>query len=205
MLDMVIHHATIMIMSIEHKDSPQKINNYAKLDTYVVERQSRNRVLTSNTKVKVTGVAIGASVIVTLLFGLGSSFAQTNMTTNTTTIYATAVNANPLVYHLSSSDPWRASIALSDANTMRSIGHNVTLLLSIEGVQLGVENPHHHLGLNNLVQNVTDFIGNGGKVVVCKICLEIAGYDTLDIVNGATIATPEITSKILTNATVVDY
>jgi predicted peroxiredoxin len=75
---------------------------------------------------------------------------------------------------------------------MRSIGHNVTLLLSIEGVQLGVKNPHHHLGLNNLVQNVTDFIEVGGNVVVCKVCLEIAGYNTLDIINGATIATPEI-------------
>lgn len=194
-----------MIMSIEHKNCPQKINNYAKLDTYVVERQSRNRVYTSNIMVMVMGVAIEASVIVTLLFRLASSFAQTNMTTNTTAIYATAVNANPLVYHLSSSDPWRASIALTDASSMRSIGHNVTLLLSIEGVQLGVENPHHHLGLNNLVQNVTDFIEGGGKVVVCKVCLEIAGYNTLDIINGATIATPEITSKLLTNATVVDY
>jgi predicted peroxiredoxin len=127
------------------------------------------------------------------------------MITNTATIYATAVNANPLVYHLSSSDPWRASIALTDASSMRSMGHNVTLLLSIEGVQIGVENPHHHLGLNNLVQNVTDFIEGGGKVVVCKVCLEIAGYNTLDLINGATIATPEITSKLLTNATVVDY
>ena len=192
-------------MSIEHKYSSQKINYYAKLNTYVLERQSRNRVHRSNRMVMVTGVAVEISVIVTLLFGLVSSFAQTNMTTNTTTIYATAVNANPLVYHLSSSDPWRASIALTDASSMRSIGHNVTLLLSIEGVQIGVENPHHHLGLNNLVQNVTDFIEGGGKVVVCKVCLEIAGYNTLDIINGATIATPEITSKLLTNATVVDY
>jgi predicted peroxiredoxin len=194
-----------MIMSIEHKYSSQKINYYAKLNTYVLERQSRNRVHRSNRMVMVTGVAVEVSVIVTLLFGLVSSFAQTNMTTNTTTIYATAVNANPLVYHLSISDPWRASIALTDASSMRSIGHNVTLLLSIEGVQIGVENPHHHLGLNNLVQNVTDFIEGGGKVVVCKVCLEIAGYNTLDIINGATIATPEITSKLLTNATVVDY
>ena len=193
-----------MIMSIEHKYSPQKINYYAKLNTYVLERQSRNRVHRSNRMVMVTGVAVEVSVIVTLLFGLVSSFAQTNMTTNTTTIYATAVNANPLVYHLSSSDPWRASIALTDASSMRSIGHNVTLL-SIEGVQIGVENPHHHLGLNNLVQYVTDFIEGGGKVVVCKVCLEIAGYNTLDLINGATIATPEITSKLLTNATVVDY
>lgn len=171
----------------------------------VLERQSRNKVHRSKRMVIVTGVAVEVFVIVTLLFGLTSSFAQTNMTTNTTTIYSTAVNANPLVYHLSSADPWRASIALTDASSMRSIGHNVTLLLSIEGVQLGVENPHHHLGLNNLVQNVTDFIEGGGKVVVCKVCLEIAGYNTLDIINGATIATPEITSKLLTNATVVDY
>ena len=52
------------------------------------------------------------------------SYAQT--ITNTT---AMSLNANPLVFHLSSSDPWRASIALSDANAMKDLGHNVTLLL----------------------------------------------------------------------------
>jgi predicted peroxiredoxin len=109
------------------------------------------------------------------------------------------------VYHLSSSDPWRASIAVSDATAMKNLGHNVTLLLSIEGVQIGVQNPHHHLGLNNLVQNVTDFINGGGKVVVCKVCLGIAGYDEIDTINGTIIATPEITSKVLANATVIDY
>jgi predicted peroxiredoxin len=106
---------------------------------------------------------------------------------------------------LSSSDPWRASIAVSEATTIKNLGHNVTLLLSIEGVQIGVQNPHHHLGLNNLVQNVTDFINTGGHVVVCKVCLEVAGYDTIDTINGTIIATPEITSKLLTNATVIDY
>lgn len=88
---------------------------------------------------------------------------------------------------------------------MKNLGHNVTLLLSIEGVQVGVQNLYHHLGLNNLVQNVTDFINIGGQVVVCKVCLEIAGYDTIDTINGTIIATPKITSKLLTNATVIDY
>jgi hypothetical protein len=46
--------------------------------------------------------------------------------TNTTAI---SFNANPLVYHLGSSDPWRASIAFSDSNAMKDLGHNVTLLL----------------------------------------------------------------------------
>lgn len=115
------------------------------------------------------------------------------------------LNASPLVYHLSNSDPWRTSIAVSDATAMKNLGHNVTLLLSIEGVQVGVQNLYHHLGLNNLVQNVTDFINIGGQVVVCKVCLENAGYDTIDTINGTIIATPKITSKLLTNATVIDY
>ena len=81
--------------------------------------------------------------IIFLVFGfIPLSYAQT--ITNTTAI---GLTVNPLVYHLSSSDPWRASIAVSDANAMKDLGHNVTLLLSIEGVQLEVQKPHHHLGL----------------------------------------------------------
>jgi predicted peroxiredoxin len=152
--------------------------------------------------VVISSLGVGVIIIIILLFGFfhHSSYAQS--LANTTAI---TVNANPLVYHLSSSDPWRASIAVSDAIAMKNVGHNVTLLLSIEGVQIGVQNPHHHLGLNNLVQNVTDFINTGGQVVVCKVCLEVAGYDTADTINGTIIATPEITSKLLTNATVIDY
>jgi hypothetical protein len=41
-----------------------------------------------------------------------------------------------------------------------------------------------------------DFINGGGKVVVCKVCLEFAGYDTTETINGTIIATPEITSKL---------
>ena len=55
------------------------------------------------------------------------------------------------------------------------------------------------------MQNGTDCRNSGGQVVVCKVCLEIAGYDTIDTINGTIIATPKITSKLLTNATVIDY
>jgi enamine deaminase RidA (YjgF/YER057c/UK114 family) len=52
--------------------------------------------------------------------------------------YACAkVIGNPLVYHLSSDEPWRATVAISDATTLLKLGHNVTLLLSVEGVQIG--------------------------------------------------------------------
>ena len=69
---------------------------------------------------------------------------------------------NPLVYHLISDEPWRATVAISDATTMLKHGHNVTLLLSIEGVQMGVKHPHHYLGLDALTGNVSNFIVDGG-------------------------------------------
>jgi predicted peroxiredoxin len=114
-------------------------------------------------------------------------------------------NANPIVYHLTSNDPWRASIVISDVTNLKNLGYDVTLLLSIEGVQVGVKNPHHHLNLDNVVANVTNFIKDGGKVVVCGVCLGVAGFEPNEIIDGAIIGTDEITPKILTNATVITY
>ena len=114
-------------------------------------------------------------------------------------------NANPIVYHLTSNDPWRASIAISDATNLNNLGYNITLLLSIEGVQVGVKNPHHFLNLNDVVANVTNFIKDGGKVVVCGVCLRVAGFQPNEIIDGAIIGNDEITSKIFINATVVTY
>ena len=115
------------------------------------------------------------------------------------------VIGNPLVYHLSSDEPWRATVAISDATTQLKLGHNVTLLLSVEGVQIGVKHPHHYLGLDLLTRNVTNFIADGGKVIICEVCLRIAGYNNSDIIDGAVIGRPEILSNLLTNATVIDY
>ena len=116
-----------------------------------------------------------------------------------------AKNANPIVYHLTSNDPWRASIAISDAINLNNLGYNITVLLSIEGVQVGVKNPHHFLNLNDVVTNVTNFIKDGGKVVVCSVCLRVSGFQPNEIIDGAIIGNDEITSKIFVNATVVTY
>ena len=117
----------------------------------------------------------------------------------------TKKNANPIVYHLTSNDHWRSSIAISDATNLNNLGYNVTLLLSIEGVQVGVKNPHHFLNLDNVVANVSNFIKDGGKVVVCGVCLRVAGFEPNEIIDGAIIGTDEITPKLFTNATVVTY
>jgi predicted peroxiredoxin len=112
---------------------------------------------------------------------------------------------NPLVYHLSSDEPWRATVAISDATTMLKAGHNVTLLLSIEGVQIGVKHPHSYLGLDMLTRNVTNFIADGGRVIICEVCLRIAGYNNTDIIDKAIIGRPDILSSLLSRATVIDY
>ena len=138
-----------------------------------------------------SSVVIGAGIVHSVLSSSFSAIA-----------YAVA---NPLVYHLSSDEPWRATVAISDATTLLKLGHNVTLLLSVEGVQIGVMHPHHYLGLDTLTGNVTNFIADGGKVIICEICLRIAGYNNSDIIDGAIIGKPEIISDLLTNATVIDY
>src|SRR4051794_998446 len=94
--------------------------------------------------------------------------------------YAKEQTGNPLIYHLSSDEPWRVTVAISDATTMLKAGHNVTLLLSIQGVQIGVKHPHSYLGLDMLTRNVTNFIADGGKVIICEVCLKIAGYNNSD-------------------------
>ena len=119
--------------------------------------------------------------------------------------YAKEQIGNPLVYHLSSDEPWRATVAISDATTMLNLGHNVTLLLSIEGVQIGVKHPHHYLGLDMLTRNVTNFIDDGGRVIICEVCLRIAGYNNSDIIDRAIIGKPDIMSNLLSKATVIDY
>lgn len=65
--------------------------------------------------------------------------------------------------------------------------------------------PHHYLGLNSLTGNVTNFIADGGNVIICEVCLRIAGYNNSDIIDGAIIGKPEIISSLLSNATVIDY
>jgi len=119
--------------------------------------------------------------------------------------FAKQQTGNPLVYHLSSDEPWRATVAISDATTMLKAGHNVTLLLSIQGVQIGVKHPHSYLGLDMLTRNVTNFMADGGKVIICEVCLKIAGYNNSDIIDNAIIGKPQILSNLLSKATVIDY
>lgn len=153
---------------------------------------------------------LGIQKIICIL--LAFSFGLLLLTANNFTLFvnadnftSTISNKTKIVYHLSSDNPWRATIALSDSQTMLKMGYNVTLMLSIEGVQVGVKDPHYPLGLDMLTHNVTNFINEGGHVVICEICLHIAGYNNSEIVDGAIIGSPKTMSNLLNQTTVVDY
>jgi predicted peroxiredoxin len=141
-------------------------------------------------------IILTIAILFILLF---SSLVQVNA------INSSNHNKTKLVYHLSSDEPWRATVALSDSQTMLKMGYNVTLMLSIEGIQLGVKHPHNYLGLDRLTNNVTNFVNNGGNVIICEVCLKIAGYNNSDIIDGAIVGTPQIMSNLLNRTTVVDY
>lgn len=130
--------------------------------------------------------------------GFSDVYAQASESTENT-------NKTKMVYHLSSDEPWRATIALLDSQTMLRMGYNVTLMLSIEGVQLGVKEPHQYLGLQPLTKNVSDFISNGGTVIICEVCLKIAGYNNTNIIDGSIIGSPKVMANLLNQTTVVDY
>jgi predicted peroxiredoxin len=152
-------------------------------------------------------------IYLSIIFTLISSILFTNNNiksnffaySNPSSIDNNSSNKTKLVYHLSSDDPWRATVALSDSQTMLYNGYNVTLMLSIEGVQLGVKHPHHFLGLDLLTNNVTNFINKGGHVIICEVCLKIAGYNNSDIIDKAIIGNPQIMANLLNKTTVVDY
>jgi predicted peroxiredoxin len=75
----------------------------------------------------------------------------------------------------------------------------------VEGVQIGVKHPHHYLALDMLTRNVTNFIDDGGRVIICEVCLKIAGYNNNDIIDRVIIGKPDIMSNLLSKATVIDY
>ncbi len=159
---------------------------------------------------------INPSISILLIFGLLIAFYTTASmiffnnihsfsNLSVPSIFAQEGNKTKLVYHLSSDEPWRSTIAILDSQTMLNMGYNVTLMLSIEGVQIGVKNPHHYLGLEPLTKNVSDFIDNGGNVVICEVCLKIAGYNNSDIIDGSIIGSPALMANLLNKTTVVDY
>jgi uncharacterized protein len=87
-------------------------------------------------------------------------------------------------------DVERASLAFVVANTALSSGQEASVLLTINGVNIptpGYADGLQANGFPPLSELVTNFINNGGKVLVCGACAKPRNIGQDDLIEGAEI------------------
>lgn len=87
-------------------------------------------------------------------------------------------------------DVERASLAFVVANTAVSSGQDATVLLTLDGVRLGVENCCDGLeaaGFPPLAGLMQSFVENGGNLWICGACAKPRGIGQDDLMKGGQI------------------
>lgn len=105
-----------------------------------------------------------------------------------------------LFVNLASDEVARAGMALELSRNLLAGGHAVTVFLNVDGVRIAATNiPQATNGITGktLQQALKDFIGAGGKVIVCPMCLRQAGLTAEDLIEGAVLGRPELTLPAL--------
>lgn len=156
----------------------------------------------------IQSVKIATYFMVAVIAGIFTSILFLNGSTNS----AFAQTDSHVVVHISSGNPEdqyevnAANMGLTLANHFQDAGRNVTAFLDVNAVHLAVNNPP--AGLENATTSLNEFITNGGSVIVCPMCLEVAGYSPEDVITGAIVANPEEGTMLPIlngNAIVIDY
>lgn len=87
-------------------------------------------------------------------------------------------------------DVERATLAFVVANTALAGGQDATVLLTLEGVRIGVEGCCDGLaaeGFPPLADVINSFVSNGGNLWVCGACAKPRGIGQDDLLAGGTI------------------
>ena len=89
-------------------------------------------------------------------------------------------------------DDERSSVAWSIANTAAASDMDVTVFLVAAGVDWVRKGAADVAQLNPLDPTMSDmignFLGNGGRILVCPPCAKVRGYAEESLIDGATIA-----------------
>ena len=102
-------------------------------------------------------------------------------------------------------DDERSSVAWSIANTAIASDMDVTVFLVAAGVDWVRKGAADVAQLNPLDPTMNDmignFIGNGGRILVCPPCAKVRGYTETSLIDGVTIAgAPVMLEEILAGA-----
>jgi len=111
--------------------------------------------------------------------------------------------------NITSSDAVRAPMAVRFAEIGIEKGIPMTIFLNVDGVRLAVKKFHSPQckKTGSCVQEMlAKFMKNGGRIIVCPMCLEANGYDKSDLIDGVEMGNADITfSSILASEKVISY
>lgn len=106
---------------------------------------------------------------------------------------APAEPSTPVFVNLTTDDDWRAGMALNWTRKAMKRGHPATVWLNIEAVRIAVghiAHPVHAMQNKSAQQALQDLIADGATVLVCGGCLQRAGFDRDDLIDGVQIGGP---------------
>ena len=105
-----------------------------------------------------------------------------------------------LFVNLTSADAWRAGMALAFARNVQGQGHAVTVFLNIDGVRIAsteIASPANAATGETLQDMLAQIIDNGGAVIVCPMCMDLAGITEAELIDGAQVGGAGVTFPAL--------
>ncbi len=112
-----------------------------------------------------------------------------------------------VMVHITSDDNHRAMMGVEHSQAMLAQGKNVAIMLDVDGVKIGVNQPSDSLKATN--QELQQFLDSGGRVIACEHCISMAGLKPADMLPGIEIDShpnmPKMQRLIDEDATILDY
>ena len=114
---------------------------------------------------------------------------------------AAADEPRPFFYNLTEDDAWTAGMALAQARTAAGRGHAVTVFLNVRAVRLADHGARQAVFAptgSTPAEMLATLIEAGHTVLVCRVCMSVAGMEESDLIPGAAPASPDLTFGALT-------
>ena len=125
------------------------------------------------------------------------------------TAHAMANETKSIFVNITSSDSIKAPMAIMFASQGLKQNIDMTIFLNAEGVRLAVKDFHSPTNSKDgktTQEMITSFVKNGGKLLVCPMCLKSLGYDESNLISEAVVSDENKTfSSILSSDKVVSF
>ena len=115
-----------------------------------------------------------------------------------------------IFYNITSDDTWAAGMATGQASKALESGYNVVVFLNVRGVYLASTDRQQDTfaGTGKSAQQMLQVImKNGGRVIMCPMCMKQAGLTMDDVIEGVARGGPGVTFELMTadDTVVVSY